>query len=417
MRVTFIAAVVGLLLYTGASAGQSGKQSKGKGQDTAPPTRGSQETSTKTYGGKTFDQWRIEMKSEDASKRDAAIMAITGFGAEMAGKAVPDFLARLRDYDVGVRAKACWVLRFVYVDASHVRQVVDGLAGRIVPGLFPERESQAKVRYEAAVSLLRFANDAGPVSSKVLLGLQDRSSHEVRRTCVSILWRIGVKGTGKDGKDGPDPAIVNGLLDALRNEHAYHVRLEILQGLGAMPKTNNKVIQARMGNDLMGAATSLRTPRPLAIWAYAALVSHGEAATSKKALTTIARYLNNPDVETKVQALMALGAVGKDAKNQVPLVLQMLKKEKDNALVVQAACMALYRMGDTGNTVVDTLIELLGHKDPHAAAAAVKAIVDLKLTDERVIKALDKMLENKQLDDNLTAWVKAALKELRGQKK
>jgi hypothetical protein len=79
--------------------------------------------------------------------------------------------------------------------------------------------------------------------------------------------------------------------------------------------------------------------------------------------------------------------------------------------------MALYRMGDTSDTVVDTLLDLLTHKDVPAVAAAVKAIVDLKLKNDRVIKALDKMLENKKLNPGLYAWIQEALKELRGEKK
>jgi hypothetical protein len=417
MRVTIIAAVLGMLLYTGTSAGQSGKQPKGKGSDKAPPTRGSQETSSETFGGRTFEQWRKEMTHEDSSRRGEAIMSILNFGPKTAGKAVPDFVQRLHDRDVGARTNACMALRVVHVDAEHVNRVVDALAGRIVPGPFPDYESQAVVRYHAALTLLRFAPSAGPVASKVLIGLHDTTAYLVRKTCAAILWRIAVNGTGKDGKGGPDPKIVQGLLDWMQFEKTYHVRLEILQGLGAVSKPADMRLQARMVSDLTKYATSQN--KALAIWAYAALVSHTQGPAHERALKTIASYLHSKDTDTKIQAVMALGGLGKKARNQVPAVKELLQREKDNALIVQGACIALSLMADANdNAVVEALLDLLKQTNPpHKAAAAVKAIVDLKLKDERVIKALDKMLENKQLDDNLTAWVKAALRELRGEKK
>jgi hypothetical protein len=408
MRITFIAVMLGVLLFSRPSAAQTGRQPKGKAPDKAMPARGSEESSA-TFGGKTFDQWRAEMKSEDASKRIAATMAILNFGPKIAGNAVPDFIHRLQDRDVGARTKACWALRFVYVDASHVRSVVDALAAHVSP----QSESQAIVRYEAAITLLRFVRSAGPVANKVLMGLHDSSSSETRQKCASILWRIGM-----EGKNGPDPQIVSGLLDWMRYERSYHVRLEILQGLGAMPKPADKALQSRLVADLTTFAGSPN--KALAIWAYAGLVSHAEGPTSQRSLSTIARYLSYKDTETKIQAVMALGGLGKKAKNQVPLVLKLLKEDRGNALVVQGACMALSRMADaTDKAVVDALLDLLTViEPPHQAAAAVKALVDLKPNnDRRVIDTLDKMLKSGKLKPELYAWVQSALDELRGVKK
>jgi HEAT repeat protein len=415
MRISFIAVMLALLVFVGASAGQGAKQPKGKGADKANPAKGSEERSTEVYAGKTFEQWRAEMKAADASKRTTAILAILNFGPEMAGRAVPDFIQRLQDRDVGTRAKACVALRYVYVnDAEQVKRMIDALATRIVP----EYETQAIIRYEAAVTLRRWVKEAGPVTNRVLIGLRDSSAWEVRHVCASILWRIGA-----DSKEGPNPVIVQGFLDWLRNEHSYHVKLEILQGLGAMGKPANKVVQSRLVSDLTMFASEPRTNRKLAIWAYAALVSHGDVTVSKKALNRIASYLNNKELnakdgEIKVQAALALGGLGTRAKNHVPDILKMLNDDRKNVLVVQAACMALHRMGDTSDTVVDTLLDLLKQTDPpHQAAAAVKALVDLKLNTPRVIGALDKMLENKTLNPGLYAWVQGALKELRSANK
>jgi HEAT repeat protein len=422
MRISFIAVIVGLLLFAGTSAGQAGKQSKGKAPDKASPTRGSGESSSDMFGGKTIDQWRAEMKASDASKRARAVFAMLNFKPEAGARAVPDIIDRLRDNDVGVRTKACFVLRYISVEGQYVARVVNALATRMVPGSFPEHESQAIVRYEAGKALGRFVHDAGPVTSKLLIALQDRSSYESRRNCVWILWQIGRKGMGKDGKEGPDPLIVEGLLNWIRNEYTFEVKLEILQGLGAMGKPANLKTQARLISDLQLYATS--RDKALAIWAYAALVAHDEK-TSKKSLSTIAHFLSSDNVETKIQAAVALGGLGSKARNQVPAVLGMLKKETDkekgkrNVLIIQGACMALSRMADpSDNTVLEALLNLLKETDPpHPAAAAVKALVDLKQNNPRVIGELDKMLKSGKLDPGLYAWVQDALKELRGEKK
>jgi hypothetical protein len=204
----------------------------------------------------------------------------------------------------------------------------------------------------------------------------------------------------------------------MRYESNYHVRLEILQGLAAMGRPADKALQNRLATDLTTFAGSPN--KALAIWAYAGLVSHAEGPTSQRSLSTIARYLSYKDNETKIQAVMALGGLGKKAKNQVPLVLKMLKDDKGNALIIQGACMAISRMGDvTDKNVIDALLEILAVTDPpHQAAAAIKALVDLKAnTDPRVIDTLDKMLKSGKLKPELYAWVQAALDELRGVKK
>jgi HEAT repeat protein len=416
MRISVIVVVLGILLLAGQSGAQQGKQGKGKDANKVGPAKGSAETSPEMYGGKTLDQWRAEMKGPDASKRNEAMMAVLSFGPKVAGKAVPDILQRLQDRDVGTRTNACIALRYVEVEGDQISRVVNALATRISP----QYESQASIRYHAAVTLLHYVPHAGPVTSKVLVGLRDTSSYEMRQVCTSILWRIGVQGTGKEGKDGPDPAIVQGFLDWIRNEYVYQVRLELLQGLGWMGKPADKALQARLVSDLTTFASSERTPRTLSIWAYAALVSHGDVAVSKKSLGRIAGYLNYKDIspkshnatDVKIQALLALGALGNRAKNHVPDVLKLLKEEKANTLIVQAACSALHRMGDSSDTVVSILIELVEHKDTRVAASAVKAIVDMKLKNERVFKTLDRLLVSKP-DPALYAWVQAAVKELR----
>ena len=58
-------------------------------------------------------------------------------------------------------------------------------------------------------------------------------------------------------------------------------------------------------------------------------------------------------------------------------------KDKE-AVAVNGACLALIRIGDKSDLVVDALIEVLNNKDPQRATSAVKALVDLKLNTPRM---------------------------------
>jgi HEAT repeat protein len=412
MRIAFIAVMLGLTLFLGQVAGQAGRAGKGKAPDKVTPARGSEERSTDTWGGKTLYQWRQEMTVPDASRRIAAIMAILNFDDKLRMTVVPDLIKRLMDGDVGGRAKACLVLRYVGVGEKDVNSVVNALAFHVVPRPTLEYgEPESIIRYEVAVTLRRFAPSAGSpaVVKKIIEGLHDTKSSEVRQACASILWRIA-----RDNKvnGGPDPTIVTAFLDSILNfEHSYHVKLEMIQGLGAIGKPANQALQGRLISTLQSVA---RAPnKSLALWGFVALLAQDDSANAKLYLGKVAHFLDSPETEIKLQAAMALGGLGQTAKSKVPAILTMLKRDKDrDAVVVHGACVALARMGDTSDKVVDALLELLDHKDPARAASAVKAIVDLKLREPRVMKALRDAQGNRNINAGLKGWVDEAIKQL-----
>jgi hypothetical protein len=361
---------------------------------------------SETYGGKTIHQWREMMKAPDASKRTEAIMAIMNFSPDSGSAVVSDLVDRLMDTDVGTRAKACLALRYVNLRQSDGQRVIKALAGRIVAGPFPEYESQAIIRYEAAVTLKRFP-DAGPMAPKIIRGLQDRTSWEIRQVCAGMLWRLG-----RDAKDGPDPTIIKAFLEWIPYEHCHFVKLEIVQGLGAMGRPADKLLQVRLVSFLQQATVS--NNKALALWAYVALLAQGgDANESKKYLGKVANYLTSQDTDIKVQAAMALGGLGETAKGRVPDILAMLKRDKDkDTVAVQGACAALGRMGDTSDKVIDALLDLLDNKDPARAGWAVKAFVDLKPKDDRVLKSLKAHQANPKIHAGLKGWVDEAIKQL-----
>jgi len=303
MRV-FLVCVVALALAGGANAQSrpatkdfpkdKGKDKKdGKDDKYEAPEK----TGADTVGGKTLKEWMKDLSSGDPSRRVTAVLAIVNFGDE-AADAVPLLIERLADTDVSPRAKACVALRYVTVHEKHVKDVVKALGHR----LSTVRESQAVVRYEAAVSLARFAEDCAPIIPALISGMTDGSSWEIRHACASVLWRAA-----RDPKNGPDERAVKAMIDRLKASRfpaAHQEKLELIIGLGSMgrPKSTQQL------NDVIAVFQSYAyspptVSRSLALWAYAGLVSMlDDPKKGEAALAGIAKFLserNKPEIRVR----------------------------------------------------------------------------------------------------------------------
>lgn len=354
-----------------------------------------------SYGGKTLPQWIKELDSEDASLRSQAVAALPNFG-DRAADAVPALLGRLQDRDVSPRARAVMVLREITIAEKDVPRVVVALARRISP----QNESQACVRYEAIVTLRRFMGDAMPAVPALISATIDKSSWELRYISVQLLWRVGLE-NNKEG--GPDPRITEALLNLLRWDKSYQVRVEVLMGLGALGRPANPTLRARVISELNLCARHKN--KPLALWAYAGLVAMEDGPAARASLEALARFLKSDSLEVRVQAVQAIGALRDRARTKLPALLAMLQDKEPVA--VQAACTALGSLGDKSDSVLDALLGLTSNKDPLSAAAAITALVNLKANTTRVVTTLDKMREKKDLDLRLRGLIEEALKELK----
>jgi HEAT repeat protein len=119
------------------------------------------------------------------------------------------------------------------------------------------------------------------------------------------------------------------------------------------------------------------------------------------ALATIAKFLKSKNLETRVQAVGALGALGKHAKSKLPNIIIMLD-DKETAAVA-AAALALVSMHDKSDRVIDALISLAGHKEKQKAAWGIVGLVGLKSYKGennawvgRAVLALEKLIEKEQ---------------------
>ena len=359
-----------------------------------------------SYGGKTLSDWRRELASPDASRRADAIVAVTHFG-DASAECVKDLLTIVNgDRDVSPRVKALLALRHVAIDAKEVSKVITAVTGR----LSTRHESQAIVRLEAIITLRRWVEDPAMSNavSALILATQDRSSWEIRHASIAVLWRVG-----RAQKDGADAAIYEALMAVLQADRTHQVRLETLQGLGALGRPTSGSLLAKLVTTLNSAAHSEN--KALAIWAYSALVAMQDGKAAETSLGAIAKFLRNEQLELRIQAATALGALNTMAKSRVPMLLTTLKDPEADA--VWAAAVALGGIGDDNEKVVDALLELLANKEPMRAAAAVSALVTLRVNSSRVTNAFDKMLKDPDLDLRVRALIDGGLKEWKKPKK
>jgi HEAT repeat protein len=405
MRASGLLTIALLLILAPAGAAQRRPDSRSRKDISRKDTSPSESSKTVKLGGRTLDGWMLELRSGDPSRRAAAIMILPSFGKE-AARAVPALLDRCLDRDVSPRVKAVIMLRFIEVRDDQVAKVVKSLASRVSN----INEYQAVVRYEAAVTLGRFAKDAHDAIPALARGTQDSASWEIRKVCVQVLWQAAY-----DAKKGPDPVAVRALITALRDP-TVQVRMEAIRGLGALgkardPKLTAQVIAALSNQVNTGSLTAPISSRVLAIWAATAIhVIEGKSDVDIW-IKRIAKFLHNKDLQVRVQAASALGALGKKSKGFVGPLKGLLEDKEPEA--VQAGCLALAQIGEPRETILDAIKGVLGHKDPNVVVTACQALIHMKAKGADVFLALEHQMERKDIDKRLVPVLDQTLKELK----
>ena len=137
----------------------------------------------------------------------------------------------------------------------------------------------------------------------------------------------------------------------------------------------------------------------------------GDAAALMKELKS-----KNP--KTRTSAVLALGKLGairaSDVKDAVPLVLDLLKKDKE-AAVRKAAADALGRMDPDAKMTVPVLIDALKDKDAGVREAAATALGQFSSESNDILPALRDLQSDK--NKMVERAAKMSLKNLREQRK
>lgn len=321
-------------------------------------------------GGKTFDQWKQDLKHPDPSVRAEAIIAISQFGAATVD-AVPLLLDRCLDRDASPRVKAVIALTFIEIAEKDIPKVIDTLALRVGD------DTQSIVRYQAATALnLRFADHkhARNAVSGLLKGAADQAAWEIRRACVMALRRCGV-----DPANGPEPRVTQALVRALQDPTS-RVRAEAAIGLGAMGRPGDEILLGQVLRALQGVLRDRE--KSVGIWAQVSLMALADKVSDSQ-LETLAKGLSSSDMRIRAQTTRAIGALRERGQPCVGALLTALQdKERE---VILEACVSLGNVGDRGPKVVAALTELSKSKD---AADEVRELA--KMTLEQLTKPKDK---------------------------
>jgi HEAT repeat protein len=307
--------------------------------------------------GKSFDQWKLDLKHQDASTRTEAILAIAMFGPA-ASDTVPLLLDRCLDKDGSPRVKAVVALSVIEVPQKYIPQVVRALARRI-----GQEEAQSIIRYQALVSLERFADDptAREAIGALIYRSEDPSSYEIRRLCLSLLRRLGRQPEG-----GSDLRVINAFMRAA-HDVTSQVRLEGAIGLGVMGRPPDPVDLGKVERTLITLTHD--RDKVVALWAQVSLLALSPKVSDEK-IAALGRNLDSPDMRLRQHAARALGVMGDKARHCVPMLLKALDDKQDE--VVTEVCTALAAIHDPAPQILSALTELSQRK---GLDEAVKTVV------------------------------------------
>jgi HEAT repeat protein len=303
--------------------------------------------------GKMLREWVKEIKSPDPSLSETAIRMVTLFGPSAAPEAADALVDALHFTDASLRVNAALAFTMIGVDQAHAAKVVAALAQRV------SEDQQAIVRFHAAVALGRVGEGYRTSISALAYRCTDPSSWEIRRAAAFALGRAG-HAMGAGPGQGVDMRAAHALAQVVSGtypDRCAEVRLTAVQALGslgipAMPADQALIIRA--------LKDALRDRyKAVVIWAHVGLMALGDPQPAH--MPAILAHLKGKDFEAHLEAIRALGTMGKNAKTAVPNLTNELQGSEP-ALVV-AACWALGEMKEDARAAVPTLKELVAKKD------------------------------------------------------
>ncbi len=344
LQIVSLATVLALAAPGIEAQAPNGKAANGKPPNAkAPVKKDAPESLITEFAGKTFDQWKHDLKHPDPSVRVEAIVAVTQFG-KLTTETVPILLDRCLDRDASPRIKAIMALSFIEINKKDIPKVVESLAKRI------NEDGQAIARYHAALSLQRFTEESSAKAAitPLIRASHDTTSYEIRSLSISLLRQIA-----RDTIKGPPYAVSDALVRAAKDP-AGEVRLEVAMGLGALGRSADSQMQESIERTL----TTMTRDRDKAVclWAYVGLLAHSDKVNESQVMAIAQPLVGDPSTRLRLHSARALGAVGAKAKVAIPTLLRALD-DKDEEVVAEAI-VALGAIGESNERVLKSITEL-----------------------------------------------------------
>lgn len=348
-----------------------------------------------TVGGKTRDQWLHEIKERDPGVAAKAMQAVAQFGPDIDKEAGPLLIARLGDKDISVKVNAALAIGEIGLAPADVAAGVAGLRRML-------GDTQAIVRFHAAIALGRLKAEARPAVPELLYTIRDTSCWEIRKAAAYAL----ANATAVRGQPG-DPRVIQALVVALA-DHSSKVRLEAILGLmmvGTPPTPADRQAE-------FNALTAVLADRDkvVTIWAHMALMRMDK--NFEPHLAAIAKLLaTSPDASVRSSAAMALGQAGPEARGYISELIKALEEREPD--VVNAATSALVQLKEAVTTgQLNSLVKLLDDSDPQVRCNAARVLGMLGSKARTSIPELVQLLQDREPAVVITAA--AALGEMGG---
>ena len=384
-------------------------------------TRSSSTDSSSTYslytrpkvdkiGGQPLEHWVHKLTDADPSSREDAVVAIVQFG-EDAGPYVPKICQITHDHDAAPKVKAIMALGIMYVPETQRSAVYKELGHSLV-----DPYSESIHRYEAVKSLLtlmrmRFGPPKGEerkiIMDLVKIGGSSRNN-ALREICIDAIMAAGI-----DPEKGPDSNVTDFLIKRATPafEPAEKVRFKAILALGAQgqPRDKNK-----LGQVVYVLKHNTSRNRIVRMWTHVSLMALGEKVP-KRELDAIANLIQEPDSQTKISAITALGTLRDKADPYVKDICIMAKREKD-PMVLMIVAQAMGGMGNKGKHVLETLIKITEMDSPEsvgAVFAACSALKELGVNDAATMKAIEQVREHRALNAQQKDLVKKLIEDMR----
>jgi HEAT repeat protein len=358
-------------------------------------------------GGKSYDEWMIDLRNEDPYVRGLAIMTLLGFRDKVMN-AVPTLIPMLKkDVDAGVRVKIVLALKAMALNGADRENAIKALAHAV------GHDSQSIVRFEAARALNRLLSSGETVQvTEEAIDDLIRSVNDTKRTCELRQACIMALIACVDREKGPEPKVTDALIKRsnVQAEPSKQVRMQAIIALGTVGRPHSPAKLKEVLKALNAHYNS--TDKSIKIWTHVSLMALGEKI-QKKDVNMIVKCLNDPkDREVRKQAILALGAMEKKTTDHVKDICDRLEIETET-MVQEAACRALPSMGDKSERVLKALINLTkldSRKSNEVVMAACAALTQIHVASPEVLAAMRAVLKHDTLNEQEVKMVEEYIK-------
>jgi HEAT repeat protein len=334
-----------------------------------------------TFLRKDAGAWEKTLnESKVADQRRNAAFALGKLGST-AAFALPSLKKHLKEDEPKVREAAAFAIGDIGKESLKSLDdptLIDALAAAL-------KDSDALVRRSAAYALGNFGPGAKSAQATLEAVLAGDPSPAVRQ---NIAWALG--------KIGPET--IDSLKAALRDADPA-VKRDAAKSIGLFKE---EVAKKALPELIACCEVNNSSVRSAALNVLYNILDESNAA----AAPSIAKALDDPDVEVKLNAALVLSNVGgKQALRAIPILMDALK-QKSNKGLRSSAAVAIYNIGEEAYETVPTLIQVLSDDDLDLHSDVALALGGIGRKAEAAVPALVKVVANPKEKDK--ARVEAA---------